>query len=534
MREGRDVKPNRRARILFSVIAAAVSLSIALGIFLLSSQNTESTISLTLHFQSIADSIAPGVDFKILRQLAHVLEFGVLGIAVYFLAVSVSDRSWRGIVLSAYVCFSWSVVDQVHKLFTDGREFEPQDLLLDAIGYAGAIFLSHLFHRLLNGKGHGGGRGKRGGVYWARTLLSELISFLVIPALFLSFFAGGYRLWSRWQQHTIDVREESRQERNHRIRSMYPEADAYQLLKMGVDLHVLVAGDTIGAASNANDALVAWYDLLNDYCQDRYGARLTINNLSLDGNNSYSGYAQVEALKDADSYDLAILCFGLNEDETDFPLFYECLIRSVLRNCPSCSVIAVQEYLDGDHSGMRDYIERLCNYYAIQRADVNYAFLRRGDAASLLSEGGSIPNEAGYQVFAGEIERVIGKSIKDEVSRPVLQVKPLLDTALEFSEADGYSAEIFQRVDDRTVKAALGHIHGAVGLDLSYEPGENRITVYGDGKVYAVFSSLFDTTFSQRHVFLLSKNVIDCAELVIQFTSPTQADSFQGITVSHP
>ena len=78
------------------------------------------------------------------RNAAHVVEFGFVGLfasasAVLLLGRRAGERTLIG--STAAFCAVSSLTDQVHKLFVPGREFELVDLLLDAIGYVGAITL---------------------------------------------------------------------------------------------------------------------------------------------------------------------------------------------------------------------------------------------------------------------------------------------------------------------------------------------------------------------------------------------------------
>ena len=78
------------------------------------------------------------------RNAAHVVEFGFVGLfasasAVLLLGRRAGERTLIG--STPAFCAVSSLTDQVHKLFVPGREFELVDLLLDAIGYVGAITL---------------------------------------------------------------------------------------------------------------------------------------------------------------------------------------------------------------------------------------------------------------------------------------------------------------------------------------------------------------------------------------------------------
>lgn len=87
------------------------------------------------------------------RVWAHTAEFFCLG---FFVALSV--RLWtfervggffrrHPILLSLCISAVCSLFDQTHKLFVPGREFDPRDLLFDAMGYMIAVLLVAMAHR---------------------------------------------------------------------------------------------------------------------------------------------------------------------------------------------------------------------------------------------------------------------------------------------------------------------------------------------------------------------------------------------------
>ena len=97
------------------------------------------------------------------RNAAHVVEFGLVGLlASLSVLCLVGPRYGRGgkplLVVTVAFCAACSLVDQTHKLFVPGREFEWSDLLLDAFGYLGAIVLVFFSFRVMVG-GKGGACG---------------------------------------------------------------------------------------------------------------------------------------------------------------------------------------------------------------------------------------------------------------------------------------------------------------------------------------------------------------------------------------
>ncbi len=134
-------------------------------IFYLTSQNPDQTISLTQRAieklpefliqprNRNGDIILPA------RRMAHIYQFALMGL---FSGVIMFTFEHPNIVLrtitAAAICAAYSFLDQLHKLFVPGREFDTFDLKLDAIGYLTTIFavmlfgsiIKHLHHRFIN------------------------------------------------------------------------------------------------------------------------------------------------------------------------------------------------------------------------------------------------------------------------------------------------------------------------------------------------------------------------------------------------
>lgn len=95
---------------------------------------------------------------KSFRRFAHIIEFGAVGLFAALSALPLlGDRfSLHQLAAGCLVfCMLNSLLDQLHKLFVPGREFDVIDLVLDAIGYALAISLifgawRHLHRSSLN------------------------------------------------------------------------------------------------------------------------------------------------------------------------------------------------------------------------------------------------------------------------------------------------------------------------------------------------------------------------------------------------
>lgn len=156
----------------------AITVLIAVLIFLLTDQSTSESAKLTMvtsdMIMQAVEEISPssityyanGLGFypqgiKVVplgfsigyRQLAHAIEFFILGISMtitvvlwLFEAGIQKKASLKAALLSTAICFAYSILDQTHRLVVPGREFDAFDLILDAIGYCCAILLASILY----------------------------------------------------------------------------------------------------------------------------------------------------------------------------------------------------------------------------------------------------------------------------------------------------------------------------------------------------------------------------------------------------
>lgn len=153
------VAPGRRSVAKWLALAGLVAALAA--IYTLTEQSSRDTMALTestVHgVAAIAGGAAGGAGQAAqdlsgwvgpARRAAHVVEYLVVGALSALTAVL-----WLGerllprvlVALTLGFCFVASLLDQTHRLFVPGREFDALDLALDAAGYlaaAGAVLLA--------------------------------------------------------------------------------------------------------------------------------------------------------------------------------------------------------------------------------------------------------------------------------------------------------------------------------------------------------------------------------------------------------
>lgn len=77
----------------------------------------------------------------IIRKLAHLTEYFILGILTY----NVFKNNYKSINLSIIVCLLYATSDEIHQIFIPGRTGQITDVLIDTIGaLIGIIILRKL------------------------------------------------------------------------------------------------------------------------------------------------------------------------------------------------------------------------------------------------------------------------------------------------------------------------------------------------------------------------------------------------------
>lgn len=81
---------------------------------------------------------------SLIRELAHLFEFLVLGVVSYWYYIDVDKINANK--LAILCCFVYSLFDEIHQLFVPGRAFQLLDLLIDGCGYIFGIMMMHFVY----------------------------------------------------------------------------------------------------------------------------------------------------------------------------------------------------------------------------------------------------------------------------------------------------------------------------------------------------------------------------------------------------
>jgi len=111
----------------YSIVNSTVKISTKLGI--LKERPTEARM------KELVDHLN-----KPLRKMAHATVYFVLAILILLALDTNSNTFKRNIFIAIVICFCYSLTDEFHQMFVDGRTGKITDCLIDTAGAAIACF----------------------------------------------------------------------------------------------------------------------------------------------------------------------------------------------------------------------------------------------------------------------------------------------------------------------------------------------------------------------------------------------------------
>ena len=321
------------------------------------------------------------------------------------------------------------------------------------------------------------------------------------------------------------------QEKEAALRQKEAEDSFYQKLADGFDVNVLIVGDSIGAGAGTETDGKQWYTQLQTYLKTVNNGKVSVTNVSMGGNTSYAGYVRTMALKDDVDYDLAIICYGQNDDTDGFSTNYESIIRSIRSKCTDCSILSILESSQREYTEKMTIIQSICEHYSIPVVDTIAAFNNSGKAYDDLTVDGIHPNDAGQEIYFETIKAVIDDNVAASTGK-MADVDVINADVHKYDNFVWYDASSdFERVDDITFTISTSAA-GILGIDYIYESGDNKADIYVDGELFESPTVTFDYDFSQRHILIVSNDCSVRNEIKVVFTSKEQADGFNGMCFS--
>lgn len=371
-----------------------------------------------------------------------------------------------------------------------------------------------------------------GGGYRSGNKNTVLIILIVIMAVVLGILMWGEKKKSNAKtQELTELNEQifaENQAKAEALKQKEEEDSFYQKLADGFDVNVLVVGDSIAENGQGEKG---WCTLLQNNLRKSYGNSVSFTNVSMGGNTSYAGYVRTMALNDNVDYDLAIVCYGQNDGADGFSTNYESIIRAIRTKYPDCSIIAILESSQREYTEKMTTIQNICEHYSIPVADTIAAFNNSGKAYDELSNDGTHPNDVGQEIYFETVKAVIDDNVAASTGK-MADIDVINADVHKFDNFIWYDASSdFERVDDTTFTISTS-ASGILGIDYTYESGDNKADIYVDGELFESPTVTFDYDFSQRHILVVSDDCTVNDEIKVVFTSKEQADGFHGMCFS--
>ena len=165
----------------------------------------------------------------------------------------------------------------------------------------------------------------------------------------------------------------------------------YSKLIKGEKVNILIVGDSISAPSEDE----SWSMQLKRSLENKYGSKVSLDNISMGGTSSYEGYARIKMLSNNTGYDLCIVCYGQNDSEENFSMYYESIYRALKDKYSECSIISILESAQREYTPKLKKIIELAEYYQVPVADTIKAFNESGYTHEELTEDGTHLNTKG-------------------------------------------------------------------------------------------------------------------------------------------
>ena len=297
---------------------------------------------------------------------------------------------------------------------------------------------------------------------------------------------AAYQEWARAENKKVFDQATQQRLSDQQLLSLERQLNDsfYQRLKDQLPVRVLVVGDGYGAGMGASQAARSWAQRLKASLAMKYGVTVELTNVSLsEQNGGFGAWAalrqqpdgaatamlvemvgdgRAEVTKDGtisaegwnntmshafrkDEYDLAIVSLGMTDDPSQFPTWYEAVLRGLREKYRQCSVISLlsSQALTSPELGFADE-----NTEALRTISKQY----HADVVNVGMEM-LVPEGAGKGATVLEIDP----------SNPAIQ-KYTVEGLYLNDAGQGFLADTLQKFIDQKVANAQGYTAGEVTL----------------------------------------------------------------------
>lgn len=252
--------------------------------------------------------------------------------------------------------------------------------------------------------------------------------------------------------------------------------NVYEKLKEGRAINIIVIGDGIGASWGATSEANKWYNVLADKLQKKYKGSITTTKLNGEIATVVRGWVELNRAELSEGQDLALICFGQNDNgrlsPTQFAIFYESLIRKLKKHNPDIDIIPIIESSIKSDNSYTEVIKKLSKHYDFTYVDTMTAFNNYEGGYGSLSDDGILPNDKGYSYYADLMEECIAKNI---ASRK--KAKNVKDTLYQSNKLDNFTLNTSPTSNNGFDKNEV-FSSSTVGSTLVFESDKDTLIAY--------------------------------------------------------
>lgn len=298
------------------------------------------------------------------------------------------------------------------------------------------------------------------------------------------------------------------------------------------ELNLLIVGDSIGKGEDSE----SWAGQLKEHLEIKYNTRVLLTNVSMGGNASYAGNVRTLMLDDGVNYDLAIVCYGQNDKEEGFSLYYESIYRAIRNRYPECAMISILESSQREYTNKIKIIQALAEHYHVAVVDTIQAFEESRYAYEELTSDGKHPNYLGKEIYFDAVRNLIESDMKLDVNDRKLEayvesVNVVNEEVVHYDNLQFIGKDEFERISEVGYEANMQPIEGILGIYYSYMPGDNSVDVLVDDEYFATHKIIFNHHSKQERINLIKEGAKVNGKIQLKFDNKEQADYFQGIII---
>lgn len=325
---------------------------------------------------------------------------------------------------------------------------------------------------------------------------------------------AAYQEWARAENKKVFDQATQQRLSDQQLLSLERQLNGnfYQRLQDQLPVRVLVVGDGYGAGMGASQAARSWAQRLKASLAMKYGVTVELTNVSLsEQNGGFGAWAalrqqpdgaatamlaemvgdgRAEVTKDGtisaegwnntmshafrkDEYDLAIVSLGMTDDPSQFPTWYEAVLRGLREKYRQCSVISLlsSQALTSPELGFADEnteaLRTISKQYHADVVNVGMEMLDPEGAGK-----GATTSEIAQKAVAMAAGSGAGASATGEAGDADGQAKAAQAAIQKYTveglylndAGQGFLADTLQKVIDQKVANAQGYTAGEVTL----------------------------------------------------------------------